>query len=400
MTKNQIITLATGLLAATHASFANEVTFGGFLSNGYMETSANNYLADTDKGTWDFAEIGLNATWSPVDRTIVRGQVFAFEVGPYGNFDPLVDYLFVDYNVNPAFGLRVGRVKRSEGIYTDIQDIDVARTTILLPAGMYDARYRDFSASVDGASIYGNFQAGNHSFEYTAYHGEIDLAKESGVAAYALGEIARGGIQGANLDDISANTNSGVQLWWYTPLSGLRLGSSYTYYDEFTFDVSGTIPHPQFGPLPLRIETIANANQSRFSAEYFLGDWTFVSEYNTIKIKSTDRNTVAGVPEEWRQSQSKGYSWYLSASRRFLDKFEAGLTYAKFVNNEKRTSNPVDYQKDTQFSLRYNATDFWTLKAEFHMMDGTNRLFNQLGQNPGPLDSKWNLIATKSTFTF
>ncbi|MDQ8183200.1 hypothetical protein [Pelagicoccus sp. SDUM812005] len=400
MTKTHIISIATATLLSACSAAGSEVSFGGFFSNGYIKSSANNYLVDSEEGDFDFAEVGLNATWSPLDRTTVRGQVFAFEVGPYGNFDPLVDYLFVDYSVNPAFGFRLGRIKRSEGIYTDIQDIDVARTTVLLPTGMYDARYRDFSASVDGASLYGNFQAGNHSFEYTAYHGEIDLAKESGVAAYALGEIGRGGIQGANLTDISANTNSGAQLWWYTPLIGLRFGASYTYYDEFTFDVSGTLPHPLYGPLPLRIETIANAEQNRFSAEYFLGDWTFVSEYNTITIESSARNTVAGAPGDWEPSKGKGYSWYLSASRRFLDKFEAGLTFAEYVNNETRTSNPIDYQKDTQLSLRYNATDFWTLKAEFHMMDGTNRLFNQLGQNAGALDSKWNLIATKSTFSF
>ncbi len=400
MTKKHILSFAAAILATAQGALASEVTFGGFFSNGYIQSSANNYLVDSEDGSFDFAEVGVNATWSPIDRTTVRGQVFAFEVGPYGNFEPLVDYLFVDYNVSPAFGLRVGRVKRSEGIYTDIQDIDVARTSILLPAGMYDARYRDFNAAVDGASIYGNFQAGDHSFEYTVYHGSIDLAKDSGVAAYALGEITGGGIQNAVLDEITANTNSGVQLWWYTPVSGLRLGTSFSTYDEFTFDVSGILPHPLYGPLPLRIETIAAADQNRFSAEYFLGEWTFVSEYNAMSIESNDRSTVAGSPGEWSQGASKGYSWYVSASRRFLDKFEAGATLSEFYNNENRKTNPSDYQKDTQFSLRYNATDYWTLKAEFHMMDGTNRLFNQLGQNPGPLDSKWNMIATKSTFSF
>ncbi len=400
MTKNHILTFATAGLITANAAFASEVTFGGFFSNGYIKSSANNYLVDSKDGDFDFAEIGINATWSPIDRTTVRGQLFTFEVGPYGNFEPIVDYLFVDYSVNPAFGLRLGRVKRSEGIYTDIQDIDVARTSILLPTGMYDARYRDFSASVDGASVYGNLQAGDHSFEYTLYYGNIDLSKESGVAAYALGQITGGGIQSPSLDEITAHTNSGAQFWWYTPVSGLRMGASFSTYDEFTFDVSGILPHPLYGPLPLRIETIASADQYRFSAEYFLGDWTFVSEYNTITIESNERMTVAGTPEEWSRGESTGYSWYASASRRFLDRFEAGLTYAEFYNNKNRTTHPSDYQKDTQFSIRYNATDYWSLKAEFHMMDGTNRLFNQLGQNAGPLDSKWNMVATKSTFSF
>lgn len=400
MKRQTVLTIATSAAISINAFASGDVSVNGFLSNGYLESSANNYLADTEDGTWDFAEIGINATWSPLDRTILRGQLFAFEIGPYGNFDPLVDYLFVDYNVTPAFGLRLGRVKRAEGIYTDIQDIDVARTTVLLPTGMYDARYRDFNASVDGASIYGNFQAGNHGFDYTIYHGNIDLAKDSGVAAYALGQIVGEGVQSASLDEITANTNSGAQLWWYTPLSGLRLGASYTHYDEFTFDVSGSMPHPLYGALPLRFETIANADQYRLSAEYFVGDWTLVSEYNTISIASDNRNTIAGASENWSSSASTGYSWYLSASRRFLDRFEAGMTYSEFYNNKNNKDLSSDFQKDTQFSLRYNATDFWTLKAEFHIMSGTNRLFNQLGQNQGPLDEKWNMIATKSTFSF
>ncbi len=400
MTKNHILTLATAGLITANAAFASDVTFGGFFSNGYIKSSANNYLVDSKDGDFDFAEIGVNATWSPMDRTTVRGQLFTFEVGPYGNFEPIVDYLFVDYSANPAFGLRLGRVKRSVGIYTDIQDIDVARTSVLLPTGMYDARYRDFSASVDGASVYGNFQAGEHSFEYTLYYGGIDLAKDSGVAAYALGQIVGQGVQAPSLDNITAHTNSGAQLWWYTPISGLRLGAAFSIYDEFTFDVSGTMSHPVYGSLPLRIETIASADQNRFSAEYFLGDWTFVSEYNTMTIESVKHIAIPGTPGESIPGKTTALSWYASASRRFLDRFEAGLTYAEFYNDKTLKSNPSDYQKDTQFSLRYNATDYWSLKAEFHMMNGTNRLFNQLGQNAGPLDTKWNMVATKSTFSF
>ncbi|MDQ8187993.1 hypothetical protein [Pelagicoccus sp. SDUM812002] len=397
MTKKHIVTAALAALTAAQASFASEVTFGGFLSNGYIKSSANNYLVDSEEGDFDFAEVGINANWSPFDRATVRGQLFAFEVGNYGNFDPKIDYLFFDYNVVPSFGLRVGRVKRAEGIYTDIQDIDVARTSVLLPIGMYDPRYRDFTASVDGGSIYGNFQIGNHSFEYTAFHGDIDSNPNSGIAAYALTKIGAS-LENATLTKFEAQTDTGAQLWWYTPISGLRFGAAHSSLDTFNIVVSAQIPYLGY---PIQSETLASSKNTTFSSEYFVGDWTFVAEYRETEIKSRNLTTIAGMTEGWGpEARSKGYSWYLSASRRFLEKFEAGATIAEWVENEETNSLPSEIQNDRQFSLRYNATDYWTLKAEFHLLEGTNRLFNQLGQNQGPLDSKWNMIATKSTFSF
>ncbi|MDQ8196906.1 hypothetical protein QEH56_02040 [Pelagicoccus enzymogenes] len=395
MTKNQIITLATGLLAATHASFANEVTFGGFLSNGYMETSANNYLADTDKGTWDFAEIGLNATWSPLDRTTVRGQLFSFELGPYGNFDPVVDYLFVDYNVAPEFGLRLGRVKRAEGIYTDIQDVDVARTSILLPAGMYDPRYRNFSAAVDGLSLYGNVAAGNGSFDYTIYHGTLDFGTEGGVAGYAQTLIGRS-LLDTHVDKVESDTNSGLQIWWNTPLMGLRFGASHSIYKNIEVATSGT--HPVFG-VPVLIENNSEATWTRFSAEYYVGDWTFVSEFHIEDIDALQRQSVAGTPGAWSPTAQTGESWYVSASRRFLDKFQGGLTYSEYLT-DKDASGVGNELDGLQLSLRYDATDNWSLKAEINSFTGLGRIFNQYGQNPEPSESSWTLFAAKSTFSF
>lgn len=398
MTNSKILSITAIAALSVQSIFAgNSVSYGGFLSNGYIKTSAHNYLVDSEDGDFEFAEAGINATWSPLDRSFVRGQLFAFELGPYGNFDPIVDYLFIEYAASPALNFKFGRVKRPHGIYTDIQDIDVARTSILLPMGMYDQRYRDFSASVDGLSVSGNISIGNfQSIDYAGYYGASDLAIDGGIAGYAHTQTAKS-LANGKIDSIGADTLSGIQLWWNTPVAGLRAGAAYSLLDGIEIETSGL--HPLYG-VPIGVTNLTEATEWRFSLEYFWENWTFVSEYNALATNGTGQQTVAGVEGAWTPAAETGNSWYVSAARRFLTRFEGGLTYAEFYSDQDYTSEIQDFQKDIQLSLRYDATDFWILKGEMHFLEGQNRLFNQFGQNPNPIDEKWTLFALKSTFFF
>lgn len=396
MNKHIVFTTALATLSAS-ALFGGDVSIGGFISNGYIQSSAHNYLVDSKDGDFAFAEAGVNATWSPAPRTVVRGQLFTFELGDYGNFDPLIDYLFVDYSVSPELGARLGRVKRAEGIYTDIQDIDVARTSVLLPIGMYDQRYRDFSAAVDGISFYGNIQAGeSNSFDYNLYYGFVDIGVDSGVGGYAHTALSRS-LNNAKVDRLESDTNKGLQIWWNPAVAGLRFGVSYSVYDDIELDSSGTIPGLN---LPLVANSVSDIDMTRLSAEYFIGEWTLTSEYHRRKSDSLQSNSIAGMQAPDEQTRTTSDAWYASVARRFLARYEGALTYAEYYDDNSQKSLPSDYQKDLQLSFRFNATESWTLKAEMHWLEGTNRLFNQYGQNPNPIDSSWTLFAAKSTFTF
>ena len=123
------------------------VTFHAFLSQGFLYSSDYNYLGDSTRGEFRYTEMGLNASFNPFPRTRVSAQGFAFKVGDQGSYEPVVDYASVEYTFNDELGLRAGRVRRPQGIYNHIQDVDLARTWVLLPQGLYDARWRDFSCS-------------------------------------------------------------------------------------------------------------------------------------------------------------------------------------------------------------------------------------------------------------
>lgn len=389
---------------------AQELRINGLFSQGYIESSHYNYLADSENGDFDFTEIALNASWTPIERTTVNGQLFAFELGPYGNFEPTIDYLFVDHSFRQEFGIRLGRIKREQGIYNHIQDIDVSRTAILLPMGMYDQRYRDISASLDGASAYGSFKLGQRqSIDYTVYGGFYDLDEEGGLAGYALSEISRITID-ARIDKIASDYNVGGQIWYNPALEGLRFGAALSYFPNVTASTFSmfpeTFPVPRLAGQSFRsINTDIDYQNTRLSIDYFIGNWTFASEGVRGKTNQ-DITTLVGENVQFSGRAYRGFdTWYFSIARRF-GPFETAFTYSDYLD----TSTPIpgtppriphSYDnRDSQLSLRYDATDYWTLKLESHSIHGTSRLFNQFGQNPSLDQKAWTLWAVKSTFYF
>ncbi len=397
------LTLAATTTAAFNSFAAGDVSFNGFLSHGYLESSHYNYLANTEEGDFDFVEAGVKATWSPFDRTTVTGQVFAFELGQYGNYDLQLDYLFADYNVNQSLGFRAGRVKKPNGLFNDIQDIDIARTSVLLPIGIYDQRYRDFSASLDGANVYGSLG----SVDYSLYYGKPGLTVDGGLGGF-IRTILSNRFDNISIDTTESDSVQGGQVWWNTPIAGLRTGAAYSYFEQIDLDYSATFPAyiPYVGGAPLDIETDVSNSAWTLSAEYFLGDWTFIGEYQNTHNDTLVSQKVGPAPAQLSTSVGNSDVWYVGASRRFLEKFEAGFLWTSYHSDSKdrdgseRAVPYTGYSKDKQFSLRYDLTSFWSVKGELHLMEGTGRLFNQWNQNPVLDNKNWNLFAFKSTYTF
>lgn len=389
---------------------AQEVQVGGFFSNGYIESSQYNYLADSHGGSFDFVEAGLNLSWTPRDRTTINAQLFAFELGPYGNFEPLIDYLFVDYNFSRELGVRAGRIKRELGIYYHIQDIDMSRTSILLPMGIYDQRFRDMSAALDGVSVYGNVDLWHSAYmDYTVYAGRTSMKDDGGIAGFALTTISRTATNPL-LEHIASDRNYGGQLWISPGIEGLRIGAGSTLFVDIDLTVSGVFPLaspiPMLANLPFRTALRElDYRITHLSFDYFLNNWNFVGEIVTIESEHSQITESGGLamPSERKTNTSDG--WYVSAARRF-GPLEAAFAYTEYHDGRTPGNGKVagllgtTYNKDSQFSLSYELTDNWILKTEIHSIEGTNRLFNELNQNPELNEEAWTLFAAKSTFFF
>src|ERR1700722_7094800 len=152
LTPNLLLALSVALMAGpleaadVHLFGTNmpPLDFHGFLSQGFLATTKYNYLGDDTKdGSFKFTEAGLNVSMNPFARTRITAQGFLYGVGDYGKYQPFLDYASIDYTFNDYIGVRGGRIRRPAGIYNDIQDVDLARTFVLLPQGVYNATFRD-----------------------------------------------------------------------------------------------------------------------------------------------------------------------------------------------------------------------------------------------------------------
>jgi len=138
-----------------------------------------------------------------------------------------------------------------------------------------------------------------------------------------------------------------------------------------------------------------------YSLEYNWNSWTFQAEY--LRFRINYENTGAGAPPSTKLIEPD--SWYVSAAYRFNKWFEAGTYYSEYyadVNNRQGAGLqfPSDgSQKDAALALRFDATDWWIIKAEVHYIRGTAQLLDN-ADNPVRNGDGWWMLGLKTTFSF
>ena len=360
-----------------------DVEFHGFASQGFLYSSQYNYLGKSSKGSFKFTEMGLNASFDPFPRTRIMVGGFADDVGEAGKYDAVLDYALAEYTISDYFGIRAGRIRRPDGIYNDIQDVDLGRTFVLLPQGIYDARYRDFNVSLDGGEFFGTLplqQAGSLSYEL--YGGLMRPSLDGGVGLQLRNSLP----SNAHLDTIDPMKIFGDQLWWNSPIDGLRLGASVGYISGF--DYSAVIPTPVG---PLHLSDPSDILLQTYSAEYLWKNWTLQSEC----IFTDTLTKTLGTPDV------RQFSWYAAGAFRINKWLEVGSYYTEYYSNAHSPGIiPSDgFQKDAAISLRFDLTNRWIFKVEGHLIHGTGLLQDNV-DNPVRHDNGWLMIAVKSTISF
>lgn len=367
------------------------VTFHGFLSQGYLWSSKYNYLGDTTDGSFKFFETGVNASMNPFARTRVAAQVFSYSLGNVGEYKPFLDYALIEYTFNSAIGVRAGRIRRPEGIYNQLQDLDLTRTSVLLPQSMYDARQRDFLCTLDGAEVFGEFGLGSAgSLNYEAYAGVINYKRNGGVARWvesALPAAPIGGVASFNKD----MPMYGLQVWWNTAVNGLRFGATagQILNNGYNFFIK-----PPYGPGVITAE--GDLTFQRYSVEQTWKTWTFQSEFYTYDFDYPW--TIQG--RTIRPSHMKTEGWYFSTAYRVNKLLEIGSYFS--MHHLGATSYPAapdHFQDDIALSFRFDVRDWWILKVEGHTLRGTS-LLQDNHANPVRDKDRWFMLALKTTFSF
>jgi len=360
--------------------------FHGFVSQGFLATTKYNYLGDNTKGgSFQFTEAGLNASFNPLPRTRIMAQAFMFDIGNIGKYQPVLDYASAEYTFNDYIGIRGGRIRRPQGIYNEVIDVDLARTSILLPQGIYDARWRDFYANLDGGEIFGNLplsKAGDLSYEI--YSGIVRPSNEGGLA-----ELVRNQLPPGSSLAIAPSTSLGAQLWWDTPLAGLRAGAGFFHVFDANSTLNLNLPPPPFGQGRISTMNKSVVDTCVISLDYEWKNWTFQSEYLRT----------------WQRPGSIFDSWYASVDYRFTKWFQAGTYYTEYYpnihdrNGSQLPTHSDGFQKDAALSLRFDLTRWWIFKLEGHYIRGT-ALLDDNADNPVRNDQGWFMLMFKTTFSF
>lgn len=383
------------LLWTTFAHAVNlmgsELQLHGFLTQGVVTTSDNNFLGQSNKkASTDFREIGVNASLRPTSDLQLSAGLLSHKAGGTDNGNVRLDYGLADWTVSSSeqgrSGIRLGRVKNSYGLYNKTRDVAFTRPSILLPQSIYFERSRNLTLAGDGAEFYfdRNYEAGNLFVTFALGKPQIG-SEASKVALVGLLPNGRFEPKIAQISQVMYEGDGGKYRLGYTVL---RFDTRYN---------PGVRDVLQAGRLRSMVQI--------FSAQYNAENWSLTSEYALRPISS--RNFGPNAPD----STTHGQSYYIQGSYRLAPKWEALLRYdVMYTDSEDRdgkafaaaTRRPgfTRFSKDWTTGVRFDLTPEFMLRAEYHRVDGTAYLPVQDNPDPRALERRWDMFMLLGSFRF
>jgi hypothetical protein len=388
----------------------DDLRINGFISQGYINSSGNNFLSDSRDGTFEFNEVGLTINSKVNEKLRVGAQFLARDLGPVGNNEIRLDWGFADYHWHDMLGFRIGKAKMPMGLYNEGRDSDFLRPMVLLPQSIYDETKRDLLVAYQGGGIYGNIPLGFlGNMDYQGFFGSINIPDDStlvttmkGSASMLIKQPPLGGAPANMLTSFSMDNNyiGGGSIIINTKLNNIRLGASYfTVDNDMTFsyvNIAGTTAAPSTGTGSLR-----NKARTVYSVEIPIGKLTLSGEYG-----ETDREQVIfGKTNVDGPSQE----YYAMATFAVTDALSLSGLYDIYYNLKDDKDGKkfaaanlkpgyLAYRKDWGAGVRYDLNPNWTLKAEYHEVRG-GALFME-AFNAGSIQRAWEYYSLKASFNF
>jgi len=418
-------TAALVVAAAAPAQTLGSVTFHGFVGQGYLNSTANNWLSTpTEEGSFAFTEAALNFTVEPASRLRIGAQFFSQDLGAIGNNRVVLDWAMGDYRFNDRIGVRAGKIKMPTGLYNIVRDNPVARPQIVMPTGIYPLSQRDFANTVQGFDAYGTADlGGGGALDYEAWVGTLDLdqgffvgqtvEENAGAVLPALG-LQQPDVLVKDLDATMRYLVGGA-LEWRTPLTGLRLKASLNISEGNLSYAAVYSGFQSQGPvaIPVSLTTRASTTFKQdysviASAEYHRGGLRLASEYNAARQVVEAMVSGLPVPTAPVTLIEEAESWYAQAAYRFNSTWELSGYYSVFYpdRNDKdglgrlMQGQPAHraWLKQWNFAARADINRFWLVKAEVNIFDGTATVSPL--ENPDGLEQDWTLFALQMVVHF
>jgi hypothetical protein len=389
-----LVVLYSSWINAAEKQNLNGLQVHGFLSQGYIKTTdtKNDVFGDSSsgKGSFDFREIGVNASHRPMTNLQFSMQLLSRQTGEASKGGIRIDYGFLDYTAiaseSKELGVRLGRTKNPFGFYNETRDVPFTRPSILLPQSIYFDRARNLAMASDGVQFYG--ESRNDWGDITAQFGVVFPQVDDKSTEAAILQKSQPGKLTPKLSYIGRiiYERDGGRL--RIGVSGAQVNVGYDPAEKNDNLGAGSI-----GFLPLI-----------FSLQYNAEHWSFTSEYALRHFEMRDFVTRPDL-------NFTGESFYFQGIYRFNSAWEGVLRYDVFYADRKdrdgdefhavtKLPDHSRFAKDLTVGLRWNITPSIMLRAEYHRINGTGWLSTLDNPNPAFTDQHWNLFAAQASYRF
>lgn len=367
----------------------------GFLSQGLVWTSDNRWYGDSPDTSFEFTEIGINASIRPVPKLLISAQVLSRIAGDMYDGTPELDYGHVDITLNTTdtnrFGIMVGRNKNPLGLYNETRDVPFTRPGIFLPQTVYFDKVRNLIHSSDGLILYADVYRDFGTISAVIGGGRI--VSDENVEWALLGADVPGDF---GEDTVALFGN----LWYKSPTERIKLGFSIASMRLELDDAPADTP-------PDLVSGYTDVLYNLASFQYNLEKLSVSVEYLLFPLKYRDYGP--SLPYE----DSTVESFYVQASYRFDPRWEIMMRYDYGVaDRDDRDGTkfsestggffPAHYgfSKILTAGLRWDISSHWMARLEYSYNQGTYILSereNPLMQNT---QTYWNMVAAQLSFRF
>ncbi len=417
----------------------------GFISQGYLLSRENDFSVDNEDLSFVYSEVGLSFGKELTDDLRLGMQLFAKDFAEVSKNEVIFDWAYADYRFHEILGFRFGQMKFPHGLYNEFRDIDMLRTPIFLPDGVYQEvshdlyvndvflslqgiSSRDLYQSLQGIGLYGyidlNVLGG---LTYQAMYGRQDIESNSDISERQLDYVSKIApfmpiwSEGNFVEnkDVEVDYKYAGCLFWDTPLEGFRMGASLdnlkmsvssVVSEDLAVDFNGfEIPLLDKGDsLKIKYNKIENwvysieytRNNLLLMAEYLLAN----KEYE-ITSEAFERNLLL----DGAGADATSTGWYVGGAYRFAHWFEMSGYYSKSNYDDDKSItnfsvNLFNGLDDICATLRFDISEFWILKLESHRFKSSYLTYDSfrdaLDKNNRAVEDEWYMYAAKMTVSF
>jgi len=380
-------------------SMLDDVSWHGFASQGYTQTNENDFFGTSSTGSFKSNELGINASWQPLDQVNLSGQLLYKQMGNAKPKGVNVDFAIVDWRLIDDFdyggGLRVGRLKNTFGFFNETRDVASTRPSILLPESTYIDYLRAAFHSSDSVGVYGRYELSRGTLSLDTVFGK-PIFNDDTVDAMVGGDTD-GDMENEEVFVARLSYEDGSGLW--------RTALSYSTIDA-DFETSDAEALIGFN------DGEFNSLQYLFSLQFDWNQWQLIGEYQlrnfetkgilpdpTTFIPTDIKNEGFGHYVQLGYSFNSRYRAYIRRDTSYLDKDDK--------NGEKLSAKAFGtipahsaFAFDTTMGIIYTPSLDWTFGFELHRVNGTMWLPHI--ENPIAADRKqrWDMYLLQAAYRF